>query len=84
MLGYYTVVYKVDGDNAMHDEWWRSIQPLFMTDGQPISVTAISKADEMTRLDRIREIAERRRDDCHDTIDEILEALDRIDVAERT
>lgn len=32
MSEYYTVVYKIAGDRAKHDEWWQSIRPLFMAD----------------------------------------------------
>jgi hypothetical protein len=55
-ITYYTVVYRVDGDKSFHDGWWQSVRPLFLADDAPVSITSISKADEMTRLDRLREI----------------------------
>jgi hypothetical protein len=58
---YYTVVYRLDGDKDVHDEWWRAIQPFWMVDGA-VSVTTIAKADELTRLDNIREILAGSRD----------------------
>jgi hypothetical protein len=53
MIGYYTVVYRVDGDKAAHDAWWQSVRPLFMSDSEPVAIIAISKADEVRRLDLI-------------------------------
>lgn len=74
MVEYYTVVYRIDGDNAAHDAWWKTIHPLFMKDNIPISVSAVSKADEMTRLDCIRHVIDKgKRDfDVLEQIDEIL------------
>jgi hypothetical protein len=45
-ITYYTVVYRVDGDATKHADWWNTIRPLLMAEGRPVSVTAISKADE--------------------------------------
>ena len=70
---YYTAVYRVDGDAAKHNEWWKSIRSLFMAHDAPVSVTAISKADEMTRLNCIEWIIEQR--DSFDALDEIREIL---------
>jgi hypothetical protein len=81
MIGYYTVVYRVDGDTAKHDEWWQGIRPLLMTDSEPVSVIVISKGDETRRLDLIREAVNglpsgyRRYDSIGDMIDAVREAL---------
>lgn len=56
MRVYYTLVYRVDGDNAAHSAWWQSLQPLLMADSEPVSISAISKADEIARLDCITHI----------------------------
>ena len=72
---FYTVVYRVEGDKAKHDEWWQSVQPLFMADDQPISVTAVSKADEVTRMNCIEMVAERHSGDRYDMIEEIRELI---------
>jgi hypothetical protein len=50
MRRYYTVVYRVDGGKAQQDAWWAPIQPLFLNDSEPVCITAISAADEVTRL----------------------------------
>lgn len=71
MVGYYTVVYRVDGDAAAQNAWWQSIRPLFMAgEDIPISVMAISKADEIARLVNIERIVEGCQSD-----DEKLEAI---------
>ena len=57
---YYTVVYYVDGDKAACDAWWQTaIDPLFLTDSRPISVSVISAGDEVSRLDCVARIIER-------------------------
>ena len=54
-IEYYTVVYRVDGDKAKHDEWWQALRPLFLADDQPISITAICKDDLVEKLDAIED-----------------------------
>ena len=76
MTGYYTVVYRVDGDNAAHDAWWQGVRPLFMTDAGPISVVSVTKADEALRLDKIRAVVERRDSFDGDKVDAIRALLD--------
>lgn len=62
MRRYYTVVYRVDGDKAENDAWWQeSIQPLFLNDSEPVSITAISAADEVVRLNCIEHLVESHR-----------------------
>lgn len=75
MSEYYTVVYKVTGDAKAHAAWWKEIQPLFLDDS-PISVTAVSKTDEMTRLDMIREMLEERGGDPCDLLDRVRDLLE--------
>jgi hypothetical protein len=58
---YYTVIYRVDGDETAHKAWWQeTIVPLFMTDSEPVSVLVITMADETARLDCIAHIIESR------------------------
>lgn len=73
-IGYYTVVYRVDGEEAAHDAWWQSIRPLFMSDSEPIAIITISKVDEVRRLDLIREIS-KRGGDASDMVDAIRALL---------
>jgi hypothetical protein len=70
-LAYYTVVYRVEGDNAAHRAWWESIRPLFMTDSEPVSVSIISQANEVVRLDCIEHIVA-----GHDSASDKLEAIE--------
>jgi hypothetical protein len=80
MDGYYTVVYKVTGEKAAHDAWWQSVRPLFMAaDEKPVSITAISVADEITRLNCIEAVAERRDGRYLESIEEIREILVHMD-----
>lgn len=59
MRRYYTVVYRVDGDKAEHDAWWQqTVQPLFLNDTELVSITAISAADEVARLQCIEKLVE--------------------------
>jgi hypothetical protein len=61
-MGHLTVVYKLRDKPAWDAEWAR-IRPLFLAEGDmPVSIVAISKDDEMTRLQMIEE-AGRRYDD---------------------
>ncbi len=53
---YYTVLYRVDGDDAAHDAWWQTIRPLFMTDSEPVSIIVIASSDEFARLEYIERI----------------------------
>ena len=69
MLGYYTVVYRVDGDAAAHDAWWHALVPLFLAD-EPVSISTVSTADEVARLGCIRRILKGRQGN-----DEKLEAI---------
>jgi hypothetical protein len=80
MTGYYTVVYRVDGDGAAHDAWWQGVRPLFMADAGPISVVSITQADEALRLDKIREVVERRDTTNIEKVDAIRELLDLVQV----
>lgn len=45
---FYTVVYRVVGGNERHDEWWRQVQPLFLSD-DPISITTIATWRDLTK-----------------------------------
>lgn len=72
---YYTVVYRVEGSKSVHDQWWQSVQPLFRAEEGPVRVTAISKADEVTRLNCIEQVAERYGEDCFAMVDEIRELI---------
>ena len=76
-VAYYTVVYRVDGDKAKQEEWWASIRPLWMAEDGDVRVTAVSKADEITRLDCLREIVEG--GNLCEAEDDIQEALDALD-----
>lgn len=40
---FYTVVYQVDKEHR--DEWWQMIQPMFLTNGEPITVISVSIGD---------------------------------------
>jgi hypothetical protein len=74
MPAYYTVVYRITGDQAARDAWWQTIQLLLLADGGPVRVSAISAADEIARLDCIGNIVEGRqhRDDKLRAIEEML------------
>jgi hypothetical protein len=58
VIAHYTIVYRVDGDKAVHDAWWQSIQPLFLAESEPVSISMVSKADEVARLDGITRVVE--------------------------
>lgn len=78
-LEYYTVVYRVEGDNSVHDAWWQAIQPLFMADEGLTSVISVSKADEVTRLDCIRRAIKATRLSNSKTVEAIGHLLDSPD-----
>jgi hypothetical protein len=44
---YYTVVYCVDGDKALHDKWWQDIYPIFLATDLPISVVGLALGDKL-------------------------------------
>jgi hypothetical protein len=74
--GYYTVVYRVDGNDDAHNAWWATIQPLFLSDkDDAVSVTAISKADEITRMNCVEKVAESGGTDGNAMIEEVREIL---------
>ena len=50
---FYTVVYRVMGGNERHNEWWRSIQPLFVAEDAPISITSITRGDLAAKMDEL-------------------------------
>lgn len=72
---YYTVVYRVEGGKAQHDGWWQSLQPMFLADEGPITITAISAADEITRLNCIEKVAEDSDNDMWDKVEEIRDLI---------
>jgi hypothetical protein len=79
-MAYYTVVYRVEGTKAEHDQWWQTIQPMFLAEDGAITVTAVSKDDEMTRLDYIRETIEDGSYDPDGTLDVIKDLIDCADL----
>jgi hypothetical protein len=63
MIQSYTVVYRVEGDNAAHYAWWESLRPLFMTGSKSVSISIVSKSNEIARLDYVRRLATDHRSD---------------------
>ena len=53
---YCTVVYRIRGDKAVFDDWWKTIHPLFLSDHQPVSVVAVSVGDLIEKLDQLMEL----------------------------
>jgi hypothetical protein len=77
---HYTVVYRVSGDRDVHNEWWQSLHPLFLLDGDvAVKITVISKADEIARLENIRDILNNRPAHAEDALDAIDAELDRLE-----
>ncbi len=73
MSKYCTVVYCIRGDRAALEAWWETIHPM-LWNGDPVSITAFSQADDLTRLDCIHYILSEPR--SHDA--ETIEAIKRI------
>lgn len=48
----YTVIYRVSGDKVKHNEWWATIRPLFMSDGE-ISIIGVAKSNALERVDEL-------------------------------
>lgn len=53
-IEFYTVVYRVVGGKARHDEWWQSVHSRFMVEG-PISITTMAVGDLAAKLDDLEE-----------------------------
>ena len=54
MKEYLTVVYKINCDKTVFDEWWATMHPAFPEKGTaPIQITAFSKGDVISELDEL-------------------------------
>ena len=53
MKEYLTVVYKINCDKTVFDEWWATMHPLFLKREAPIQITAFSKGDVISELDEL-------------------------------
>lgn len=82
MKEYVTVVFQIEAGHT--DDWWNIVGPFWLSSDEtmPVKITAMSKADEITRLDCIRLIAERKDGDQYEMIEEIRSTLDVLDPLE--
>jgi hypothetical protein len=48
---FFTVVFEIK--DGHHDEWWSIIEPMFLTDDAPITVTCVTRGDLAERVEQL-------------------------------